>query len=123
MNDAMVRALDPQLARIALKKITDHKPRALERPLPFAYLVEKLHHEDITRTLTDSHKLKANSIFSPSKNNISTELDKTKFNQLKADDSQKFEVPQAVNFADLARQAQLVAQYSQMQSQYTHYFN
>ena len=29
MNDALVKALDPQLARIALKKIANHKSNAL----------------------------------------------------------------------------------------------
>ena len=43
MNDALVRALDPQLARIALKKIANHKSTALEPELPFAQLDEKIH--------------------------------------------------------------------------------
>ena len=30
MNDALVKALDPQLTRIALKKIANHKTTALE---------------------------------------------------------------------------------------------
>ena len=30
MNDALVKALDPQLTRIALKKIANHKSTALE---------------------------------------------------------------------------------------------
>ena len=36
MNDALVKALDPQLARIAHKKIANHKSTALEPQLPFA---------------------------------------------------------------------------------------
>ena len=43
MNDALVNALDPQLARIALKKIANHKITALEPRLPFAQFVEKIH--------------------------------------------------------------------------------
>ena len=35
----------------------------------------------------------------------------------------KFEVAQAVNFADLANEAKLQAKYSQLQSQYNNYFN
>ena len=35
----------------------------------------------------------------------------------------KFEVAQAVNFADLANQAKLQAKFSQLQSQYNNYFN
>ena len=53
MNDALVKALNPQLARIALKQIVNHKSTALEPQLPFAQLVEKIHQEDITRTHTD----------------------------------------------------------------------
>ena len=53
MNDALVKILDPQLARIALKKIANHKPTALEQQLLFAQLIEKLHQEDITRTHVD----------------------------------------------------------------------
>ena len=52
MNDALVK-IDPQLARIALKKISNHKPTALEQQLLFAQLIEKLHQEDITRTHVD----------------------------------------------------------------------
>ena len=36
MNDAFVKALDPLLARIALKKIANHKSTELEPQLPFA---------------------------------------------------------------------------------------
>ena len=46
MNDAIVKAIDPQLPRIALKKIANHKSTALEPQLPFAHLLEKLHQED-----------------------------------------------------------------------------
>ena len=48
MYDALVKALDPQLARIALKKIANHKSTALEPQHPFVHLVEKIHQEDIT---------------------------------------------------------------------------
>ena len=41
MNDALVKALDPQLARIAFKNIANHKSTALEPQLPFAQLVNK----------------------------------------------------------------------------------
>ena len=50
LNDALVKALDPQLARIALKKIENHKSSELEAQLSFALLVEKIYQEDITRT-------------------------------------------------------------------------
>ena len=54
MNEALVKALDPQLARIALKRIAkNHKSTALEPQLPFAQLVEKINQEDITRTHID----------------------------------------------------------------------
>ena len=54
MDDALFKALDPQLARIALKKIfANHKSTALEPKLPFADLVEKIHEEDVTRTNID----------------------------------------------------------------------
>ena len=38
MNDAHVKTLDPQLARIALKKIANHKSTTLEPQRPFAQL-------------------------------------------------------------------------------------
>ena len=41
MNDALVKALDPQLARIALKKIANRKSTALEPQLAFAKFVGK----------------------------------------------------------------------------------
>ena len=41
MNDALVKALDLQLAEIALEKIANHKSTALEPQLPFAQFVEK----------------------------------------------------------------------------------
>ena len=53
MNDALVKALDPQLARIALKKTANQKFNALVSRLPFERLVEKIHQENITRTHTD----------------------------------------------------------------------
>ena len=53
MNDALVKALDPQLVRKALKKIANHKSTALEPQLPFAQLVEKIQQEDITLTGTN----------------------------------------------------------------------
>ena len=75
MNDALVKALDPKLARMALKKIANHKSTALEPQLPFAKLVEKTHQEDITRTHIDRHKLTKNSSLSPPINNLSLEID------------------------------------------------
>ena len=56
MNDELVKALDPQLARIALKKISNRKSNALEPQLPLAQLVEKIHQEDITRTHINRNK-------------------------------------------------------------------
>ena len=41
-----------------------------------------------------------------------------KFNQLVDDAAEKFEVAQAVSFADLAKQAQLQAKFSQLQCEY-----
>ena len=41
-----------------------------------------------------------------------------KFNQLVDDAAEQFEVAQSVNFADLAKQAQLQAQFYQLQSEY-----
>ena len=46
-----------------------------------------------------------------------------KFNQLVDDRAVKFEVALAVNFADLAKQAQLQAQFSQIRIEYNDYFN
>ena len=46
-----------------------------------------------------------------------------KFNQLVDDAAEKFEVAQAVNFAYLANEAQLQAQFSQLQGRYNNYFN
>ena len=56
LNDPLVKALGPQLARIALKNVANHKSTALEPQLPFAQLVEKIHQEDITRTNLDRHE-------------------------------------------------------------------
>ena len=53
MNDGFINALDPQLARIALKMIANHKSTALASQIPFAHLVEKIHQEDINRTHID----------------------------------------------------------------------
>ena len=75
MNEALVEALDPQLARIAIKKIANHKSTAREPQLPFAQLVEKIHQEYFTRTHIDKHKLTTNSTLSPSINNLSLAID------------------------------------------------
>ena len=75
MNDALVKALDPQLAGIALKKIPNHKSTALEPQIPFAQLVQKKHQEDFTRTPIDRHNLNTNSTLSPSINKLSFEID------------------------------------------------
>ena len=64
MNDALVKALDTQLAKIALKKIANHKETAFQPQLPFAQLAEEMHQEDITRTHIDRHKLNTNSTLS-----------------------------------------------------------
>ena len=50
-------------------------------------------------------------------------IDKMKFNQLVDDVAEKFEVARAVNFADLAKQAQLQAQFSQLRTEFNDYFN
>ena len=75
MMVALVKGLDPQLARIALKKIANHKSTALEPQLSFAQLVKKIHQADVTRTHIDRHKLKTKSTLSPSIDNFSLEID------------------------------------------------
>ena len=75
MNDALVKAINPQLAKKALKKIANHKSSALEPQLPFQQLVQKIHEEDITRTHIDRHKLSTNSTLSPSIKNLSFAID------------------------------------------------
>ena len=69
MNDALVKANDPQLARIAFKKVANHKSTALEPQIE--QIIKKIHQEDITRTHIDRHKLRAKSSLSSSINNIS----------------------------------------------------
>ena len=64
INDALVRELDPQLARMALKKTATDKSTALEQQFLFPQLIEKLHQEDITRTQIDRYKLNTNFTFS-----------------------------------------------------------
>ena len=71
MNDTLLKAVDLQLARVALKKISNHKSTALEPKLPFAQLFEKIHQEDITRTHIDRQKLNTSSTLSSSINNLS----------------------------------------------------
>ena len=46
-----------------------------------------------------------------------------KFNQLVDGAAEKFEVARAVNFADLAKQSQLQAQFSKLRTEYNAYFN
>ena len=75
MNDALVKALDPQLARIELKNIANHKSTALEQQLLFAQLVENIAQKDITRTHIDRHKLNTISAFSPSIIRLLREID------------------------------------------------
>ena len=50
-------------------------------------------------------------------------VDKMRFNQLVDDAAEKFEVASAVNFANLAEQAQLQAQFSSLRTEYHDYFN
>ena len=42
MNDALVKTIDPQQARTALKTIANHRSNALEPQLPFAKLVKRI---------------------------------------------------------------------------------
>ena len=49
--------------------------------------------------------------------------DRLNINHLVDDAAETFEVAQAVNFADLARQAQSQAQYLQLQSEHANYIN
>ena len=46
-----------------------------------------------------------------------------KFNQLVDDAAENFEVARTVNFADLAKQAQLQAKFSQLRTEYNDYLN
>ena len=50
-------------------------------------------------------------------------IEKTKFNQLVDDAAIKFVVARAINFADLAKQAQLQAQFSQSRTDHNDYLN
>ena len=50
-------------------------------------------------------------------------IDKLTFKQLVDEAAGNFEEAQAVNFADLAKQAQLKAQFSKLQSECNNYFN
>ena len=50
-------------------------------------------------------------------------VDKMRFNKLVDDAAEKFEVARAVNFEDLAKQAQLQAQFSRLRTEYNDYFN
>ena len=75
MNDELVKTLNPQLAKLVLKKIANLKQTAMEPQLPFAQIMEKIHQKDVTKTHNDSRKIKTNSTLSPSLNNISIEKD------------------------------------------------
>ena len=75
MNDALVKTLDPKLARIAPKKIENHKSNALEPRLSFEQLVDEIHQEDITTTHIDRHRLNTNSVIYSSVNNLSLKDD------------------------------------------------
>ena len=50
-------------------------------------------------------------------------VDKMRFNQLVDASAEKFELARAVNFADLAKQAQLQAQFSRLRTEYNDCFN
>ena len=75
LSDLFVKALDPQLDRIAPKKIANHKSTALEPELPFAQLVQKINQEDITKTHIDRKEINTNSTFSSSITNLSLDID------------------------------------------------
>ena len=83
INDALVKALDPQLARIAPKRIAKQKSTLLEPQLSFAQLFEKIHQEDITRTHIDRHKMNTNSTLSLFINNISLDIDNFKVDDIR----------------------------------------
>ena len=72
MNELFVKAHDPQLDRIAPKKIAHNKSTALEPELPFAQLVQKIHQEDITKTHIDINEINTNS---NSITNLSLDID------------------------------------------------
>ena len=57
-----------------------------------------------------------------SQHNWNKSIDKMKINQLVEDAAEKFEVARAVNFADLAKQAQLQAEFSQLRTDNNDYF-
>ena len=94
INDALVRALDPQLARRALKKIVTHISTAIEPQLPFAQLFEKIHQEDNTRTHNDRQKLNTNSTLSPLINNLSLEIDNLTIDEIHTMDQ---DIAQGIN--------------------------
>ena len=50
MNDEIVKTLNPQLAKLVLKKVANLKSTAMEPQLPFAQIMEKIHQKDFTRT-------------------------------------------------------------------------
>ena len=83
-NDGLVTAVDQQLARKALEKITNLKLTAMVRPLPVTQLVEKLQQEEISSTDFDWHKIKKNCTLSPSINIISTEIDYLTIDDIRA---------------------------------------
>ena len=75
MNDALVKALDPQLARIARKKISNNNQLHWNHNFYLNSWLKKIHQEDITRTHFDRHKLKTNPTSLHSINNLSLEID------------------------------------------------
>ena len=75
LNDALVIGVASQLARIALKKMANHKSTEMKPQTPSAELVEKMHEEGNIRTHFDVHEIKTNSNFSHSIGNLSTEID------------------------------------------------
>ena len=58
-----------------VKKIDNYKSTAFEAQLPFAHLVEKIHQENITKTLIDRHKINTNSTLSSPIKNFSMDID------------------------------------------------
>ena len=82
MNDALVKALDAKLARIALEKIANYNLTALEPQLPFAQVVEKINQDDTTRTHINRHKLSLNSTLPSSIKNLSLDIDYLTINDI-----------------------------------------
>ena len=78
--------------------------------------------DDLENRFTQAH-FSAQQFGIHSQHDWTKSIDKMNFIQLVDDAAEKFEVPQAVIIADLAKQALLRAQFFQLQSEYNKYVN